>query len=51
MSGFPQRTRFFFFPLSIQRYLMVGNDTWFLLNGGRFVLENGIPYTEPYTIS
>ena len=26
------------------------NDIWFLLNSGRYVLENGIPHTEPFTI-
>ena len=26
------------------------NDTWFLLNSGRYVLENGFPATEPFTI-
>ncbi len=26
------------------------NDVWFLLNGGRYVLEHGIPYIDPFTI-
>lgn len=26
------------------------NDIWFLLNSGRCVLENGFPFTEPFTI-
>lgn len=26
------------------------NDIWFLLNSGRYVLENGLPTTEPFTI-
>ena len=26
------------------------NDIWFLLNSGRYVLENGIPFVEPFTI-
>lgn len=26
------------------------NDIWFLLNSGRYVLENGIPHVEPFTI-
>ena len=26
------------------------NDIWFLLNSGRYVLENGVPYIEPFTI-
>ena len=25
-------------------------DLWFMLNGGRYVLENGIPHVEPFTI-
>ena len=28
----------------------VNNDTWFLLNHGRYVMENGIPHIEPFTI-
>ena len=28
----------------------VSNDSWFLLNHGRYVLENGLPYIEPFTI-
>ena len=26
------------------------NDTWFLLNHGRYVFHHGIPYIEPFTI-
>jgi len=26
------------------------NDIWFLLNNGRYVLNHGIPYIEPFTI-
>lgn len=26
------------------------DDIWFLLNSGRYVLENGIPFIEPFTI-
>jgi hypothetical protein len=26
------------------------NDTWFLLNSGRFVMNNGIPHIEPFSI-
>ncbi|MBR3624364.1 MAG: hypothetical protein IKN43_13580 [Selenomonadaceae bacterium] len=26
------------------------NDLWFILNSGRFVFENGFPYTEPFTL-
>lgn len=28
----------------------IDNDGWFLLNHGRYVAENGIPYIEPFTI-
>ncbi len=26
------------------------NDIWFILNGGRYVVEHGIPHTEPFTM-
>ena len=26
------------------------NDIWFIMNNGRYVLSNGIPYIEPFTI-
>lgn len=26
------------------------NDIWFILNSGRYVINNGIPYIEPFTI-
>ena len=26
------------------------NDIWFLLNSGRYVLQNGIPYIEPFSM-
>lgn len=29
---------------------VMDNDVWFILNSGRYVLENGIPVTEPFTI-
>lgn len=28
----------------------IDNDGWFLLNHGRYVIENGFPTTEPFTI-
>lgn len=28
----------------------INSDTWFILNHGRYVIENGIPYTEPFTV-
>ena len=30
--------------------ITLDNDVWFLLNHGRFVLENGFTYIEPFTI-
>lgn len=38
-----------FAPLLILE-IDLDNDIWFLLNGGRYVLENGIPLSEPFTI-
>lgn len=29
---------------------VMDNDIWFILNSGRYVLANGIPVTEPFTI-
>lgn len=29
---------------------VMDNDVWFILNSGRYVLANGIPVTEPFTI-
>lgn len=29
---------------------VLDNDTWFLLNSGRYVMNNGIPHIEPFTI-
>lgn len=28
----------------------LNDDIWFLLNGGRFVMQNGIPFTDPFTV-
>lgn len=28
----------------------MNNDIWFIMNCGRYVVQNGIPYTEPFTI-
>jgi hypothetical protein len=28
----------------------LNNDIWFILNCGRYVIQNGIPYMEPFTI-
>ena len=30
--------------------LQLDNDIWFLLTSGRFVLQNGIPTIEPFTL-
>lgn len=39
-----------FIPCLIVLFKSLDNDIWFLLNHGRYVLENGIPHTEPFTI-
>jgi hypothetical protein len=28
----------------------LNSDIWFILNSGRYVLQNGLPHTEPFTI-
>jgi len=28
----------------------LNGDIWFIINGGRYVLQNGFPHTEPFTI-
>lgn len=38
-----------FLPCVIMN-LQLDNDLWFLLNSGRFVLQNGIPTIEPFTL-
>jgi hypothetical protein len=38
-----------FLPLLLIPY-RVDNDTWFLLNCGRYVMEHGIPHIEPFTL-
>lgn len=35
-----------YFILSIQ---VMDNDGWFILNNGRYILEHGIPYQNPFT--
>ena len=39
-----------FTPCFLVLFLPLDNDIWFLLNHGRYVLENGIPHIEPFTI-
>ena len=34
-----------FFTLRI-----IDNDFWFLINQGRYIIENGFPTVEPFTI-
>ena len=38
-----------FFGALLQRW-RPDNDLWFILNGGRYVMEQGIPHTEPFTV-
>ncbi len=35
-----------FLPIKVQ----LDNDIWFLLNSGRYVLQHGIPFIEPFTM-
>jgi hypothetical protein len=39
-----------FIPCCFVLFRALDNDIWFLLNHGRYVLENGIPHIEPFTI-
>ncbi|NTV89422.1 MAG: hypothetical protein HGA22_03530 [Clostridiales bacterium] len=38
-----------FIPCILIRQTL-NNDIWFILNNGRYVIEHGIPYIEPFTI-
>jgi len=38
-----------FLPCLLIRRVL-DNDTWFLLNSGRYVMEHGLPYIEPFSI-
>lgn len=45
--------KFLYLLLYIPCFLIghdLNNDIWFILNSGRYVLQNGFPYTEPFTI-
>ncbi|MBR3722756.1 MAG: hypothetical protein IKN12_08310 [Selenomonadaceae bacterium] len=51
-GNFGAKVLFFLSPfmgLLFMRWLF-DNDLWFILGSGRFVLENGFPYTEPFTM-
>ena len=41
-----------FLPLSfiVVENKIPDNDIWFLLNNGRYVVQSGIPFTDPFTI-
>jgi len=39
-----------FIPCLFVLFESMDNDIWFLLNHGRYVLENGFPHIEPFTI-
>lgn len=48
-----KKTLFLYFniPLILVLLFRVNyNDTWFLLNHGRYILNNGFPSIEPFTI-
>lgn len=38
-----------FLPCLLIRRVL-DNDTWFLLNSGRYVMEHGLPFIEPFSI-
>ena len=38
------------FLIFFVRFIMFGIDIHYLLNEGKYVLENGIPYIDPFTI-
>lgn len=38
-----------FLPCLLIRRVL-DNDTWFLLNSGRYIMNHGIPYIEPFSI-
>ncbi|MEA4815931.1 MAG: hypothetical protein VB120_03620 [Lachnospiraceae bacterium] len=40
---------FLFTPAMLINFKM-NNDIWFLLNTGRYILANGFPHTEPFTL-
>lgn len=40
---------FMFLPILVISWNL-DNDTWFLLNHGRYIWQNGIPHIEPFTI-
>ncbi len=45
--------RLIYFLLYVPCFLIgrnLDNDIWFILNSGRYVIHNGIPYIEPFTI-
>lgn len=37
-------------PLVIIYYPLFQNDTYWLLNTGKYIIQNGFPYNEPFTI-
>lgn len=39
-----------FIPCLIVLFRSLDNDIWWLLNSGRYVLQHGIPHTEPFTV-
>lgn len=46
------KTLFFLLPFMgiVFVRLVFDGDLWFILNSGRFVVENGFPYTEPFSM-
>jgi len=53
ISNLNREQKFLYFLLYIPCFLLgknLDNDIWFILNSGRYVLQNGIPHIEPFTI-
>ena len=52
IGNFGAKALFFLLPFIgiIFTRLVFDGDLWFILNSGRYVLENGFPYTEPFSM-
>ncbi|MBO6305295.1 MAG: hypothetical protein J6M62_09510 [Selenomonadaceae bacterium] len=52
IGNFGAKALFFLLPFMglLFTRLKFDSDFWFILNSGKFVAENGFPYTEPFTM-
>lgn len=52
IGNFGVKILFFLLPLIgvVFTRLVFDGDLWFILNSGRYVLDNGFPYTEPFSM-